>query len=168
MKRTAGAKTVSLILSLCLALVAAVPALAGDYAGLKGLDSFKAVFDVRNGSLNTTAMYLNLIHQTYKDKDVLEVSRNPSFTVVFIGPPVKFVSKSTEGFSSDERRTLAEIATLVSAMSKDGIKFEICMIAARAFDVDAKSILPEITQINSGYVTLIGHQANGYSLVPMY
>lgn len=42
------------------------------------------------------------------------------------------------------------------------------MMAARAFDVDAKSILREITQINSGPVSLIGHEANGYSLVPMY
>lgn len=168
MKRTPVSRTIGLLFSLCLLWVVAVPALAGDYEGLKGLQSFKAVFDLRNNNPATTAMYLNLIHQTYRDKDVLAVSQKPSFTIVFIGPPVKFVSKSMEGFSPEEQKVLAEIATLVSAMSKDGIKLEICMIAARAFGVDSKSILPEITQINNGYVSLIGHQANGFSLVPIY
>ena len=141
---------------------------AEDYESLKGLKSFKAVFDFRNSDPTTTAMYLKLIHQTYKDKSVLEVSDKPDFVLVFIGPPVKFVSKNMEGFSPEERKVLAEIAALISALSKDGIKLEICMIAARAFVVDSKSILPEITQINNGYISLIGYQGNRFSLVPIY
>lgn len=168
MKRTPGSKIVTFVFSLCLALVVALPALAGDYEGLKGLQSFKAVFDLRNGDPATIAMYLNLIHQTYTDKDVLAVSQKPSFTIVFIGSPVRFASKNIKGFSPEEQKKAAEIATLVSTMSKDGIKFEICMIAARAFGVEPKTILPEITQIGNGYVSLIGHQANGFSLVPIY
>jgi intracellular sulfur oxidation DsrE/DsrF family protein len=53
-------------------------------------------------------------------------------------------------------------------MSKEGIKLEICMLAAQAFGVDAKSILPEFTRVNSGYISLIGYQGRGYSLVPIY
>jgi uncharacterized protein len=157
-----------LILSLCFLWVSAVPVLAGDYEALKDQKSIKAVFDIRNNNPDVTAMYLRLIHQTYKDKNILEVSQTPAFVLVFIGPPVKFVSKNMEGFSPDEKKTLAEIAALLSAMSKDGIRFEICMIAARAFGVDPKSILPEINQINNGYISLIGYQGRGFSLIPVY
>jgi hypothetical protein len=68
------------------------------------------------------------------------------------------VSKNLEGFSPEEKKTLVEMASLVSAMAKDGIRFEICMIAARAFGVDSKSILPKINQIHSGYISLIGYR----------
>jgi len=168
MKGKIDSKTRWLFFSLCFLWISAVPVFAGDYEALKDQKSVKAVFDIRNSSPDVTAMYLRLIHQTYKDKNILEVSQAPAFVSVFIGPPVKFVSKNMEGFSPEEKKTLTEIAALISAMAKDGIKLEICMLAARAFGVDPKSILPEITQINNGYISLIGYQGRGFSLVPVY
>jgi intracellular sulfur oxidation DsrE/DsrF family protein len=168
MKAKIDSKTRLLFFSLCFLWITAFPVFAGDYEALKDQKSVKAVFDIRNNNPDVTAMYLRLIHQTYKDKNILEVSQTPVFVLVFIGPPVKFVSKNLEGFSPEEKKTLAEIAALISAMSKDGIKLEICMLAARAFSVDPKSILPEITQINNGYISLIGYQGRGFSLVPVY
>jgi uncharacterized protein len=168
MKRKTDSIILCLIFSLWFFWVTAFSVVAGDYEALKDQKSVKAVFDIRNSNPGVTAMYLRLIHQTYKDKSILEVSQTPAFVVVFIGPPVKFVSKNMEGFSPEEKKTLAEIAALISAMSKDGIKLEICMLAAKAFEVDPKSILPEITQINNGYISLIGYQGQGFSLVPVY
>jgi intracellular sulfur oxidation DsrE/DsrF family protein len=168
MKRMPGPTTFGLIFSLCLLWVAAVPVFAGDYEALKDQKSVKAVFDIRNSNPDVTAMYLRLIHQAYQDKNIREVSQTPEFVLVFIGPPVKFVSKNMDGFSPEEKKTLAEIATLLSTMSKEGIRLEICMLAAQAFGVDAKSILPEFTRVNSGYISLIGYQGRGYSLVPIY
>jgi intracellular sulfur oxidation DsrE/DsrF family protein len=168
MKRKPGLKIFGLIFSLCLMWVAAVPVSAGDYEALKDQKSVKAVFDIRNSDPAVTAIYLRLIHQAYQDKSIREVSQTPEFVLVFIGPPVKFVSKNMDGFSPEEKKTLAEIATLLSTMSKEGIKLEICMLAAQAFGVDAKSILPEFTKVNSGYISLIGYQGRGFSLVPIY
>jgi intracellular sulfur oxidation DsrE/DsrF family protein len=53
-------------------------------------------------------------------------------------------------------------------MSKEGIRFEICMVAVKVFGVEASSILPEIKQVHNGWISLIGYQAKGYSLVPVY
>jgi intracellular sulfur oxidation DsrE/DsrF family protein len=168
MNRKPGAATFGFIFSLYFLWVAAVPAFAGDYEALKDQKSVKAVFDIRNNNPDVTAMYLRLIHQAYQDKNILEVSQTPEFVLVFIGPPVKFVSTNMDGFSPEEKKTLAEIATLLSTMSKEGIKLEICMLAAQAFGVDAKTILPEFTRVNSGYISLIGYQGRGFSLVPIY
>ena len=53
-------------------------------------------------------------------------------------------------------------------MSKAGIKLEICLIAARVLGVDPASILPEIKKVPNGYISVIGYQAHGYSLVHVY
>ncbi|MFO8146375.1 MAG: DsrE family protein, partial [Gillisia sp.] len=58
-----------------------------------------------------------------------------------------------------------KIAQKISAMDSDGIRFEICMTAAHALGVSADSILPEIMQVENGWISLIGYQQNGYSMI---
>ena len=53
-------------------------------------------------------------------------------------------------------------------MVKSGIRLEICLVAAQVFGVDPGSVLPEIKQVGNGWISLIGYQARGYSLVPAY
>jgi intracellular sulfur oxidation DsrE/DsrF family protein len=53
-------------------------------------------------------------------------------------------------------------------MAKDRIKLEICDFASKVFGVDPASILPEIKHVPNGWVSVIGYQARGYSLVPVY
>jgi intracellular sulfur oxidation DsrE/DsrF family protein len=109
---------------------------------------------------------MSLIHQTYKDLAATE--KNPVFAVVFIGPSVKLISKNREGFTPEDQKSLDEIAKTISAMSKDGIKLEICLVAAQILNVDPASVLPEIKRVENGWVSVIGYQAQGYSLVPLY
>ena len=52
-------------------------------------------------------------------------------------------------------------------MAKDGIQFEICLIAVKVFGVEPSSILPEIKQVGNGWISLIGYEARGYALVPV-
>ncbi len=157
-----------LLFSISFLFVAVTDATSEEYAALKGLKSVKAVFDVRAGNPKGAKLYLKLIHETFKDKNIRAVTEEPEFVVVFIGPSVKLVSKNREGFSAEENKMLDEIASTVSVMSKDGIRFEICMFAAKYFQVEAGSILPEIKQVENGWISLIGYEALGYSLVPVY
>ncbi len=139
-----------------------------EYKALHGLESIKAVFDVRTGSAKSAAGLLNLIHDTSKDKKITAISEKPAFVVVFIGPAVKLVSKNKEGFSAEDKKILDEIADTIKMMSKEGIDFEICMVAANFFNVKASFILPEIKQVHNGWISVIGYQSKGYSLVPVY
>jgi len=93
--------------------------------------------------------------------------KKPDIAVVFIGPSVKLVSKNRGDFSADDQKILNEFASTISAMAKDGIKFEICLIAVKVFGVEPSSILPEIKQVGNGWISLIGYETRGYALVPV-
>jgi len=166
MKRNKRKVAISLLLSVCMSLVFFSVVFAQEYEALKGLKSAKAIFDVRIGSPKAAALHLQLIQQAYKDLGARKLK--PGFAVVFIGPSVKLISKNREGFSAEDQKKLDEIAGTISQMSKAGIKLEICLIAARVLGVDPASILPEIKKVQNGYISVIGYQAHGYSLVPVY
>jgi intracellular sulfur oxidation DsrE/DsrF family protein len=168
MKSKSGTLIIGLFISICLLFVAVGNVFGEGYDALKGLKDAKAVFDNRVGNPKSAALLLNLIHQSFKDKEMKAVMKNPAFVVVFIGPSVKLISKNREGFSAEEHKILDEIANTVSQMSRDGIKLEICLVAAKLFNVDPASVFPAIKHVNNGWISLIGYQTKGYSLVPVY
>ena len=160
--KTKYAKIV-LIFSIFLVGSFALPASAGEYEALKGLESVKAVFDYRDGNVKNFPFYLDLIHQTFKDKDLAKIK--PEFVVVFLGPSVKLISRNREGFSPEEAKLLDEATQKITAMSADGIKFEVCLVAAYFAGLAEDSFLPEVKGVNNGWVSVIGYQGKGYSLI---
>jgi intracellular sulfur oxidation DsrE/DsrF family protein len=159
--------TALLNLFIAISLLCAVSSVsAEEYKAMKGIKSAKAVFDDRAGNPKSAALNLKVIHQTYKE--LAAMKKNPVFVVVFIGPSVRLISKNREGFSPEDQKSLDEIANTISAMSKDGINSEICLVAAKVFNVDPSSVLPEIKRVGNGWISMIGYQAQGYSLVPVY
>ena len=156
-----------LSLFVAISLVCAVSGVsAEEYASMKGVESVKVVFDERESNPKIAALHLTGMHQTYKE--LATMKKNPVFVVVFIGPSVKLISKNREGFSPEDLKSLDEIANTISAMAKDGINLEMCLIAAKFFNVDPASVLPEIKGVGNGWIPIIGYQAQGYSLVPVY
>src|SRR4030067_2019495 len=136
------------------------------YEALKGVKSAKAVFDVRIGNPQSAALHLQLIHQTYKD--LTAAKKKPVFRIVFIGPSVKLISNNREGFTPEDSKALDGSVDAGSAMSKDGIQLEICLVAAQGFKVDPVSVLPAIRHVENGWVSLVGSPAKGYSLASAY
>jgi len=162
MKKT----VIYLFLSIFL-LCAMVSTVSGEeYKAMKGIKSAKAVFDERESNPKSAALHLKIIHQTYKE--LAAMKKSPVFVLVFSGPSVKLISKNRKGFSPEDQKSLDAIANTISEMSKDGIEFEICLVAAKIFNVDPASVLPEIKKVGNGWISEIGYQAQGYSLVPVY
>jgi intracellular sulfur oxidation DsrE/DsrF family protein len=168
MKKRSKSTILALIFLIGLLSTNAVGFTSQEDDALKGLKSVKAVFDFRTGGLKSTALFLDLIHETYKGKDIAAVTKKPEFVVVFLGPSVKLVSNNREGVSSEDHKMLDAIAGKISEMAKDGIKFEICLFAARMFNVDPATILSDIRHTENGVISLIGYQAKGFSLIPIY
>jgi intracellular sulfur oxidation DsrE/DsrF family protein len=166
MKRSAKI-TIMSILWVCLLAVAAGNAFSEEYSPLKGLKSIKAVFNFEQGNPQSALIHLKLIHQTYKDENIRKVTKKPDFVVIFLGPAVKLVSKNRGGFTAGDQKILDEFARTVSAMAKDGIKLEICLFAVKVFGVESSTIQSEIKQVGNGWISLIGYEAKGYSLVPI-
>ena len=139
---------------------------AEEYDAMKGINSVNAIFDMRDGNLQTAGIHLNLIHDTYKE--LVTMKKNPVFVVVFMGSAVKLISSDRSGFTAEEQTTLKEIASIISKMSKAGIRVEVCVFAVKLFGIEPASILPEIERVGNGWISEIGYQARGYSLVPVY
>ncbi|RJQ48466.1 MAG: sulfur reduction protein DsrE [Nitrospiraceae bacterium] len=157
-----------LLVSLCLLFISAGTVPAEEYKALNGLTSVKAIFDFRIGDPKSAAAHLDLIYQTFQDKSIRAITEKPEFVIAFIGPSVKLISSKQEGFSPEDQKVMHEIADKVTKMSKDGIKMEVCIFAAKFLGVDPATILPEITHVGNGWISLIGYQARGYSIVPAY
>lgn len=166
MKRSAHITIMSILL-ICLLVVTAGNAFSEEYVALKGLKSVKAVFGFEKGNPQNALIHLRVIHQSFKDKSIWMGNKKPEIVVVFYGPSVKLVSQNREGFAAADQKILDEYASTLSAMAKDGIKFEVCLIALKFAGVEPASILPEIKPVGNGWISVIGYQARGYSFVPV-
>lgn len=141
--------------------------LSGEtYSALKGVENVKAVFDVRLSNPKVAAIHLDLVHKTFTDNNIQALPGTADFVVVFMGPAVKLISTNREGYAPEDRKSLDAIAKTITKMARDGIKLEICIFAANLLGVAADSILPEIKQVENGWVSSIGYQLKGYALVP--
>jgi intracellular sulfur oxidation DsrE/DsrF family protein len=165
MKANLRKKIVMLIATFFLVLSSLSLTSAEEYDAMKGINSVNAIFDMRDGNLQTAAIHLNLIHDTYKELALMK--KNPVFVAVFIGSTVKLISSDHSGFNAEEQKSLKEIAGIISKMSKAGIRVEVCLFAVKLFGIDPASILPEIERVGNGWISEIGYQARGYSLVPV-
>jgi intracellular sulfur oxidation DsrE/DsrF family protein len=166
MNTTSKKYILSLIVSICLIFAVAANVSGETYEALKGVESVKAVFDFRVSSPKIAAVHLDLIHKTFKNRNLTAITKNPDFVVVFMGPAVKLISKNRESFSSEDQKHLDAIAGIIAKMVKDGIKVEVCVVAADLLGVDPASLLPEIKQVENGWISSIGYQHNGYALIP--
>jgi uncharacterized protein len=167
MRNSTRIQIMSIFFTICLLMATTGNAFSEEYMTLKGLKSVKAVFDFERGNPLSALQHLQVIHQTFKDRNIQKSGKKPQFTVIFIGPSVKLVSRNTDGFNAEDQRIMADYAKKLSEMANDGIKFEVCLVAVRGAGVEPSSILPEIKQVGNGWISLIGHQAKGYAIVPI-
>ena len=145
--------------------LAAIPAMSGEYAALKGVKSVKTVFDVSQGSPQTANIVFWAVNNVNDDKSVRALSEPPQVAVVFHGPAVKMISTDRSGFKESDNEALDRFATLVQEMKKDGVTFEVCDYALKVMGVDPETVLPEVDHVGNGFISIAGYQAQGYSVI---
>lgn len=139
---------------------------AEEYEAVKGDNSVKVFFDMRDGIPKIAAVHTKLINDTYDQ--LTAMGENPVFTVVFIASAVKLLSSNRSEFSAQDLKYLKEIDDNISKMIEAGIHLEVCLAAVDYFKVDPTSIRSEIKKVANGWISEIDYQAKGYSLVPVY
>lgn len=167
MKRPNRTAIASALIFALLVLMSGAKVSGGENAALKGGKPVKTFFDFRIGEPGSAAMHLQAIQLTYQDLSKGKKTK-PDAVVVFMGPAVKLVSKNRTGFSAADQKSLDEIAATITQLSKDGVKFELCLFAAKVMGVDPASVLPEIKNVPNGWISEISYQSQGYYLVPVY
>lgn len=141
------------------------PAAAEEYAALAGVQQVKAVFDVSVGSPQTANVVFWAVKNVYEDESVRALPKQPQVAVVFHGPAVKLISTDHRDFKDSDKEALAEFANMIRQMKKDGVKIEVCLYALKVLGVDPATILPEVDKVGNGFISVVGYQAQGYSVV---
>lgn len=164
----------TLLIALTLAMTAPVQAQSpsehqeiGNTAALAGVDQGRGVFQVDIGNSKKLDAYLGIIQGTYRRMKAEGVT--PDFVLVYLGPSVKYLteSPSSEVAQAEGDRSM-DIAMKVEQLDALGVRQEVCAVATRAFGVDNATLFPELDLVSDGFISVIGYQAQGYNLVPVY
>lgn len=155
----------AITLAMIFSVLMATPAISGEYAALDGVKGVKAVFDVSQGSPQVGNAVFWAVRNVYDDASVRSLPEPPRVAVVFHGPAVKLLSSDREGFKDSDNAALDTFADMIRQMKKEGVKLEVCQYALKVLDVDPATIMPEVDQVGNGFISVVGYQAQGYSLV---
>lgn len=140
---------------------------ASDSVALNGLKVAKTVFLLDFTNPNKTNLYLKVIQGTHAG--LVRQGVKPHIVLVFIGKTVQYLtSKPSDDLAMEHLTVLQSIAENIKKLGKLGIRMEVCEVANKVFGIDNKTILPEMTVVGDGFISLIGWQYQGYKLVPVY
>lgn len=167
MKNSVAYLLTGLLLFLVSHLVLADGPAINDQAALADLKTGKGVFLVDIGDAKKLNFYLEVIQGTYKGMKSQAVE--PDFVLVYIGPSVKYLTTSPSKEAEQAAGgVLLEIESNVEKLATLGVRQEICAVATRVFGIENNTILPGLTLVADGFISLIGYQAQGYHLVPVF
>ncbi|HRK79200.1 MAG TPA: DsrE family protein, partial [Thiobacillus sp.] len=134
---------------------------------LKTRGDSKGVFLVDFSDPKKTAFYLEIIRGTHAG--LTRQGVKPRFVIVYIGPTVRFLStKPDDELELEQGDALKAIAEQVKELNKLGVRQEICAIATKVFKVPNETVLPGLTLVGDGFISLIGWQTQGYKLIPLF
>jgi intracellular sulfur oxidation DsrE/DsrF family protein len=154
-------------------MLAGIPVVQGDgamreYVSLKGAKRFDVVYDMRNANPKQAALFLRLIHEGLKDDSVQKVTGAPRAVIVINGTAVRWIGEGDAVYTEEEKVLIREIDARVKAMAKDGVRFEGCLMAAKIFKVDATTFPSDVKPVENAWISLVGYQEKGYSLIPVF
>lgn len=158
-------KTAALLTALLLLPVAVPADKLTDTDALKGLKTVKVIFDVNVGDPQVLLRRIELIDETYTQ--LLDAGVQPTFVVAFRGPATRYVTRGTGYVAPGDLAAKNEIQGWIDQFRQNGFILEQCAIAARGQNVAYDEILPQITVVRNGYISIIAYQNKGYALLPM-
>ena len=158
-------KSVALLILMIMGPVTILANQLTDANALKGLRAVKVVCDVNVGDPELLLRRMGQIDDTYTQ--LIDAGIQPTFIVAFRGPATRYVTRGT-GYVSPEHHTVKkEIQGWIDQFHENGFILEQCAIAARAQKVSYDDILPQITVVQNGYISIVAYQNRGYALLPM-
>ncbi|MHB8347951.1 MAG: DsrE family protein [Acidiferrobacterales bacterium] len=149
-----------------LSMATAQAATLKDTDALAGLTKAKAVFMIDVNNPQRVAHVLEVVRKT--DTGMRAQGVKPTIVVVFVGPDVAFLTKDRRGISYMKERSVAGVQDAVGKLNSMGVKFQACGVALKGMDVAPSDVIPDVQPVGNGYISAIGYQAKGYSLVPVY
>lgn len=154
-----------IVFSLAILVLSVIPAAAGEYAALTGVKGLDSVFDFSLGSPEIAAVVFPAVLDVHQNQEVRALSAAPRSVIVFHGKAVKLISTDRKEIEKKDMEAYDKVAGIVRQLKKAGIKMEVCMYAVKVFGVDPATLMPEIDRVGNGFISVLGYQAQGYSVV---
>lgn len=167
MKRQVFKTFVVFVILLAFGISSASQETIDDRVALGNLKTGKGVFLVDIGDAKKLNFYLEVIQGTHRGMKAQGVM--PDFILVYIGPSVKYLTTApSEEVEKEAGNLLLDIENNIANLSAMGVRQEICAVATRVFGIDNKTLVPGLALVGDGFISLVGHQAQGYHLVPVF
>ncbi len=141
-------------------------AFAADYENaLKNVEQVKAVFDVSSESAKVANSVFWAVENVYQDATVNSLPEAPKAAVVFRGPVVKLLSSDPANHEGQDAAEVAKFQEQLAKMQNEGVTLEVCAYALKVAGVDPETMIPAVTIVPNGFVSIVGYQAQGYEMV---
>lgn len=141
-------------------------ALASGYDNaLKGVTNYDAVFEVTQANPEVANIVFWAVKNASEVDEVKALAKAPNIAVVFHGPAVKLLSSNRAPFNDKDWAEVEKFQATLRQMKQAGTKLEVCLYAVKVMGVDKATIIPEVDQVGNGFVSVIGYQQQGYSVV---
>ena len=134
-------------------------------SALRGLENVQVYFDVSVKDDNLLLLRMKLADRTIKT--LKESGLDVTSVIGFRGGVSRFITQDDHYVLEEEFSNKRKIQEWVKQFSSQGVVIEQCAIAAEILDIPAEDFLPDIKMVGNGYISLVGYQAQGYSVVPM-
>lgn len=149
----------------CLNVTAVAASNQDNGKALSGLQAAKVYFDVSLKDDNLLAFRMELLDKTITQME--DAGLEVSTVVGFRGGASRFITRDEHYVLEEEISNKKKIQQWVKQLSERGIVIEQCSIAADINDIPHEDFMEEVTVVGNGYISLVGYQAQGYSVVPM-
>jgi intracellular sulfur oxidation DsrE/DsrF family protein len=133
---------------------------------LTGAKEIKAYFDVTVAEPTKLLTQLQIIETTYSQ--LVASGYSPLFVVGIRGKASNFFTLKDDFVLDKDIPLKKQIASKVEQFKTLGFRMEECRLAANMQEIPDNDFLPQVVVVDNGYISMINHQLQGYSLVPIY
>ncbi|MDP2433931.1 MAG: DsrE family protein [Pseudomonadota bacterium] len=137
-----------------------------DRHALDGVKTGKALFDIASGNPNAMVTILDIVGETIDGLKRQGVE--PQIVIAFRGPAVRFLSGDSSRIPPEHAATAMELATRIEQLAARGVRIEACGITARMMKMDNATLVKGVQPVANTFNSLIGYQAKGYALIPVF
>ncbi len=138
-----------------------------DVDALKNIEVGKVVWDVLTSRPDRLLFYLKLIDETYND--LVRQGVEPDMVFIFHGHALQLIKSEKVDFLPKDKQAHQEAMTLISDLNaRPGVRMEAYSISACMQDIDNDGIISDVKMVGNTYVSLIGYQSKGYSVIPVH
>ncbi len=137
-----------------------------DRHALDGVKTGKALFDIATGNPNAMVTTLDIIGETIDDLKRYGVK--PEIVIAFRGPAVRFLTGDSSRIPPEHAAAAMELSARIEQLAARGVRIEVCGITMRMMKMDSATLVKGVQPVANTFNSLIGYQAKGYALIPVF